>query len=171
MLERNEFLFINSDFMLGNICFSCSSSLFFLWKQNLKIIYLQELTSDFSVNTTLDFVLFYKKIINTLSPEFSPNLLFHIEYPLTTNPIMYMINEISHLWRLKISSSCWAPVTKSLSFNGCGNLESKLYWWRPGTWASAYRKDHEGFEIERGYSNDCIWHQALHRHWLTKSEQ
>jgi len=56
-----------------------------------------ELISDFSENTTFDFVLFYQKLINTISPEFSPTLLFCIEYPLTPNPIMHMMNEISYL--------------------------------------------------------------------------
>jgi hypothetical protein len=33
-----------------------------------------ELISDFSEKPTLDFVLFYQKVINTISPEYSPNL-------------------------------------------------------------------------------------------------
>jgi len=105
----------------------------------------------------LDFVLYYQKITTTIFPEFSPVLLFRIEYPLIPNPIMYMMNQISHLWRLKIPSRCWLPVTKCLSFNSCWNLDSKLYWWRSGNWAWAYRKDHESFEIERGSSNDWSW--------------
>jgi len=53
--------------------------------------------SDFSENTTLYFVIFYQKIINTIFSEFSFNLLFHFEYPLTPNPTIYMINEISYI--------------------------------------------------------------------------
>jgi len=82
--------------------------------------------SDFSENTTLYFVIFYQKIISTISPEFSFNLLFHIEYPLTTNPTIYVINEISYIWRPKISFSYWAPVTNSPSFNTYGNSEPNL---------------------------------------------
>jgi hypothetical protein len=88
-----------------------------------------DLISDFSENRTLDYVLFYQIIRKTISQESSPNLLFHIHYPVTTNPIMYMINKIPYVWRLKISSSCWAQVTKKQLFNTCGYSKSKTSGW------------------------------------------
>jgi len=72
----------------------------------LKNLLPTEFISDFSENTTLDFVLYYQKITITIFPEFSPTLLFRTKYPLIPNPIMYMMNQISHVWRLKIPSRC-----------------------------------------------------------------
>ena len=111
--------------MLGIFCFSSSFWVYFSWKIKWKICYLQ-IGFQISAEHKFVYMLFYQKIINTLSPEFSSKLLFHIEYPLPPNPTMYMINKISYIWRLKISSSCWAPVTKSPSFNTYGNSESML---------------------------------------------
>jgi len=88
--------FINSDFMLRNFSISSSSSVFFCGTK-LKNHLPTELISDFIENTTLDFVLYYQKITITIFPEFSPILLFRIEYPLSPNPIMYTMNQISHL--------------------------------------------------------------------------
>ena len=136
--------FINSDFMLRNFRFSSSSSVLFCGTK-LKNHLPTEVISDFSETTNLDFVLYYQKITITILPEFSPILLFRTEYPLSPNPIMYSMNQISYLWRLNISFSCWAPVTKSLSFNTL-----KLSWWRSGIWAWAYRKDHEVLKLREG---------------------
>jgi hypothetical protein len=41
---------------------------------------------DFSENINWVIALFYQKVINTISSEFSSDFLFHIEYPLTPNP-------------------------------------------------------------------------------------
>jgi len=87
-------VFIKSDFRLGKFYFSCSFSVDFCGNK-IEIHLNIYLISDVNGNTTLDFVLFYQKIINAITPEFSTILLFPIEYPLNSNPVKYMMNEIS----------------------------------------------------------------------------
>ena len=105
----------NSDFKLGIFCFSYSISIYFCGNKIKKNHLTSDVVSDFSENSTLNFLLFYQKIINTISPDFFCILLFLMEHPLTSNVTMYMINEISYIWRSKISASCWSPVTRSQS--------------------------------------------------------
>ena len=61
----------NSDFILGNFRFSVLFKSFFV-ETKLKNHLAADIISDFSENTTLDFVLFYQKIINTASGEAAP---------------------------------------------------------------------------------------------------
>ena len=109
-------IFINSKHMLGCLCFFCSFSVYFCGNEIGKSINCR-LGFIFQRKHIFGFVLFYQKIINTISTEFSPALSYRIKYPVTPNPIMFMKNVILYTWRLKISSSCWAPVTMSTSFN------------------------------------------------------
>ena len=88
-------LFIKSDFNLGIFLFS--SFLSFFVETEVKSHLNADFISGFIENSYLNFVLFYQKIINKKFPEFSSLSLYRIEYPVTPNPIMYMINEISYL--------------------------------------------------------------------------
>ena len=125
-----------------------------------------DLISDFSENTTLDFELFYYEIINTITPEFSPILLFHIDYPVTPNWIMYITNEISYVWRMKIFSICWATVTKNPSFNILRKFGIQSFLLKLRNLCLNFIKDHEGFEFEWGPSSDWSWRQSVCRQWL-----
>ena len=157
--------FINSDFIFWNFFFSCYFKSVFVGKK-LKNHLPADLISDFSENTTLEYVLFYLIIRKTISQEFSPILLFRIPYPVTTNPTMYMMNKIPYVWKLKISSSFSALVTKKQFFNTCGYSVSKTSRWSSGTWAWANKMNHESFEFDWGSSRDLSWHQALCRQCL-----
>ena len=66
--------------------------------------------TDCSENSTMDFVLFYQKIINIISAKDSPILLFRIGYSVTPNPIVHMTNVISYYeaWRfLPVAELPW----------------------------------------------------------------
>ena len=70
-------------------------------------------------------MLFSRNIINTISPDFSPIWLFCIEGRLCPNSACYVMNEISYVSRLKISSRILTPKNRSPSCNILWNFESK----------------------------------------------
>ena len=131
------------------------------WKQNWKIIYLWN-WFQISKKTHFGFGFTLPENNKCNTPEFSPFLLFRNEYPVTPNPIMCMMNEISYVRRLKISSSCPSSRDK----HTCGNSECKTSYWSWWTSAWAYRKDQEVSEFDWRSSSDISWHQAVCGHLL-----
>ena len=92
--------------------------LYQLWVRNWKIIYRLIL---FHRSPKIKFWIFalYRNIIDTLSPEVSLPLLFGIESLFHPKTVCYIMNGISCLWRLKISSSSWTAMFRCIS---CNNL-------------------------------------------------
>ena len=138
-----------------------SFSGYWFWKK-IEIPFTCRIYFRFLQKQTLYFVLFYQKIINSTSSNSTRILLLRIKYRLPPNPPMYMMNKISYLWRLKISSSSSTFMTSDPFWNS----ESKTPWWKWGTSAWAYREDRECFEIDCGSSSDWSWQQSVCRQWV-----
>ena len=81
-----------------------SFSGYWLWKK-IEISLTYRIYFRFQHKRSIYFGLFYQKIMNNTSSDCIRILLFRIKYRLPPNPPTYMMNKISYLWRLKISSS------------------------------------------------------------------
>ena len=76
-----------------------------LRKQDLFLITC-EFYFTFHQEVSVEYVKVYRNTIYTISPDFIPLLLLFIERRLPSKLPMYMMNETSSMFRLKISSSC-----------------------------------------------------------------
>ena len=72
-------------------------------------------------------VAIYRNINNTISPHVSLLSFLCFEYPFHPKPECYMLNVISYVWRLKISSMLWTTMFSCISCNVLWKIGNNSY--------------------------------------------